>query len=247
MTSFDEVRDRAITHYTQFARENPKAHKFLVLVTRLLGVLFRWSYEISRRYLNNVCLFFCFIMFITLVYFSGFPVVIELLIGFSIFIVATIGVSFLDFKELFYEHQIEEKQLRDARKLLTLGVDTNIDGTAKVAQLPASTNEPQTVEKYKSHQLVIGNTVKFIAQTSGIKLELDQIESIENIDQYLFMLDAKVNGTSQVKQLNKLALQLQNNLALKGLPKVTLNGNKVFIAIHNEWLTKELLEGKPVV
>lgn len=233
---FDEIKDRAIASYTQFARQNPKTHKAILLAASILGYLYRLIIQCSRRHLDNICLFFCFLLFIFIIYYIQLPIWAELLLGLSIFLVATIGVSFLDYKEKLYEGLIEEKQLEDTRKLLTLGVE-GISGKPQAPALPAAT----VAQQYQPHQITIGNMIKFLGKSSGFNLSLNHLESTDQLDNYVFDADNPVKGTTQLRQLNKLALQLQNSLNLRGLPRITANNTEVSVAISNDWLTTELL------
>lgn len=238
---FTEIKDRAIAEYNRFAVENPKAHKNILLAARIASILYRMLLKCSERHLDNICLFLCFLLFIFLVYFVQIPAYLEITTGIIVFLVATIGVSFLDYKEKLYEGIIEEKQLEDTRKLLTLGVDRISGNLSSAPALPVA----KVVQQYQPHQVAIGNTVKLLSRSNGLELEFNHIESMEKIDQYVFTSKDPIKGTGMIKTLNRIALQLQNSSKLLGLPTITANGTDVLISIHHDWIPPDLMKATP--
>lgn len=232
-----EIRDRAIASYTQFARENPKTHKWLLLGARIAGILYSFIIKCCQRHLDHICLFLCFLLFIFAVYYVQLPVWLEIGLGLTIFFASAIGVSFLDFKERLYETTVEDKQLEDTRRLLALGVDKISGNSVSAPALPSA----EVVQQYKPYQIAIGNSIQLLSRSNGIELKFSHIATTEKIDQYYYTAKEAIKGTGMIKQLNRIALQLQNSAKLRGLPTISANGTEVLISIHNEWIPPDLL------
>ena len=219
------MKQRLINHYLEWSKKNPNYHVLFMGVARFFGFIFSGIWNFAKKNLDTLCLFVCTILLLILLYYT-LNVYLRLFICVVLFVVASVGVSFLDFSERFFEDQIAAKQLSDARELMTLG--------DKPQSLAPSSNQPKTV--FDPAQMAFANTVVTVGKLNQVPLETLRIDRAGNILQFVYRVPSTLKGNEASKRFNKMAMQLQSTFKLTGLPTFKLQGEEVTFNIDESWL-----------
>lgn len=231
-----EQWNKFIDEYYQVRQDYPILARTIDILVSLSRYLFRAFVALCRSRLDSLCMSFCFFVFIFILYFE-IILPVKLLLCFVVYIVACIGLSYLDYTERLYERQVENVQFENARKMLTLGVDSFPDGSPKVRPQLKGNAPPESLPaaQLTPEDQAVARTVELAARLMKIQVDFDQMEMVNGIANYHYYLqDNKPLGSNT---LSRFAVQLQQSLKLKGLPQIVQQGNNFIVALDPVWFS----------
>lgn len=198
----------------------------IYLILKWIG---KMLFELCQRSLNSVCLFFCFILFLCLLYFQV-PIWVKLLGAIAVFVVSSIGLSFLAYKEKMYEDSSVEKMTRDARLLLTLGVPDRGVKTdlSKVPQLQGADFNTKLLCDSIAH------SIRLIAQ--DMQKSLTYVGYQEEEFNYVLTFIHK----GGVKPDIVLSMAIQRGIGLTGNPALTVSAKNLYVTIAKKFIKPEM-------
>lgn len=220
----------------RLSRKYPRLARNILLAASIGKFLVHSFMKFNERRFELTCLFASTVIFVLVIYYFNTPNWLEMFAGVLIFLLSNLGLSFLDYKEKIYERFVEKQQLANARKLLALDVDNS--STPVLDKETAI--EPMG---YTPYQIVISNTIINVANSKGISLKLDFVETLSELDEYIFKTEMSMKGTSQKRKLNQIAVETMNQLDLKGLPLMKGSETELSVSIKDKWLNERLSGG----